>query len=326
MIGRRLAFKSEPSIQHFPHVVRSVFNQELFLTADVRPIEAKVPIGISALRTPRECLVWLNMACLDAPLVAIAWQWLFARTFDVVVTIADREALFLTTWLIYLIDRFADSVSLASNVPRSWRQKFCLEHRNIWVALMIAVAALDAGILWWWLDYETLSRGLFLGAIVLAYLAINHAFSKLWQVLPFKEIIIGLLFAAGTILSFAPKVLVGKLTLALVAFLFACLCSLNCITIAIWECDLDQAQRKYSIATRWLSASNGTKTLSLFLTLASAALGFYDHRFGQFAACLAVSSLLLTVLNSAPMRRDERTALADLILLLPLLFWFVDML
>ena len=26
-------------------------------------------------------VVWLNLLCLDAPIVAVSWQWLFAHTF-----------------------------------------------------------------------------------------------------------------------------------------------------------------------------------------------------------------------------------------------------
>jgi len=28
-------------------------------------------------------VIWLSLLCLDAPLVALMWQWLFARTYDV---------------------------------------------------------------------------------------------------------------------------------------------------------------------------------------------------------------------------------------------------
>src|SRR3982751_6419223 len=80
--------------------------------------------------------VWLNLVCLDAPLVAIAWLWLFARTFHVPLQTGNCVALFLTAWLIYLGDRFADAVSLPANLPRSVRQDFCLRHREIWISIV----------------------------------------------------------------------------------------------------------------------------------------------------------------------------------------------
>src|SRR5215217_1379810 len=68
---------------------------------------------------------WLNLVCLDAPLVAISWEWLFARSFDIPVAPGGTAALFVTAWLIYVADRFGDSVSLDLGVPTSLRQRFC---------------------------------------------------------------------------------------------------------------------------------------------------------------------------------------------------------
>jgi hypothetical protein len=56
----------------------------------------------------RRPFVWLNLVCLDAPLVAVAWQWLIASSLHLAVALADSAALFLTAWGIYLADRLAD--------------------------------------------------------------------------------------------------------------------------------------------------------------------------------------------------------------------------
>ncbi|HSV64040.1 MAG TPA: hypothetical protein VLH83_11910, partial [Chthoniobacterales bacterium] len=37
--------------------------------------------------------IWLNLVCLDAPLVAVAWLWLFARTFHIPFQIGNAVAL-----------------------------------------------------------------------------------------------------------------------------------------------------------------------------------------------------------------------------------------
>src|SRR3954465_8051859 len=89
-------------------------------------------------------LPWLNLVCLDAPLVALAWLWLFARTFHVPLQIGNAVALFLTAWVIYLADRFADASNLKPNSPRSLRQEFCLRHREFWIATLALVAGFDA--------------------------------------------------------------------------------------------------------------------------------------------------------------------------------------
>ena len=45
-----------------------------------------------------------------------AWQWLFAHTFQAHLDLSLRGLLFLTAWLIYLADRFADTIKLPQPV------------------------------------------------------------------------------------------------------------------------------------------------------------------------------------------------------------------
>jgi len=72
--------------------------------------------------------VWLNLVCLDAPLVAVSWHWLLADVFQIAIPRGTTAALFLTAWLIYLTDRFVDSVSLDQRTAVSLRQRFCRRH------------------------------------------------------------------------------------------------------------------------------------------------------------------------------------------------------
>ena len=83
-------------------------------------------------------LVWLNLFCLDAPLVAITWQWLFGRSFGISLTASSRAALFLTAWLIYLADRLADTWALRSDDPRSLRQAFCERYSVLYVGHILS--------------------------------------------------------------------------------------------------------------------------------------------------------------------------------------------
>ncbi len=69
-------------------------------------------------------IVWLSLVCLDAPIVAVAWQWIFARIFGAHLTLSLRFLLFLTAWLIYLADRFADTIKLPPGIPISLRHAF----------------------------------------------------------------------------------------------------------------------------------------------------------------------------------------------------------
>jgi len=274
-----------------------------------------MPWGVSV--RPRDVLLCLNFVCLDAPLVAVCWEWLFARSFHFTLAAADMAALFLTAWLIYIVDRISDSIFLLPSVSKSARQIFCRKHRQLWFVLALVVASADGAIIWLRLNPSTRAHGFILAAIAALYLFLNNRFSRIWTVAPIKEIAIGSLFAAGTLLVLAPQLIRARWTIGVAALLFAVLCSLNCISIAFWERSLDLAQHKHSLATRWPRARLLAPIASTIVALGAALLDFLDPQLCALAIYLGFSSLLLAFLHLLPFPRDERTALADLVLLTP---------
>lgn len=252
--------------------------------------------------------------------MAVAWQSIFARTFHLALSVADGEALFLSAWLIYLIDRFADSVSLPATVPKSAREIFCVEHRHGWLVLIMAVALFDFAVVWSRLDRAILANGIVLAMLAVIYLATNFFLGRIWKVIPIKEILVGVLFAEGTLLVFFRSSATAGSTIVVAAVLFAALCALNCISIAVWERDLDQAQGKCSIATSWPATKVYAALASIFLVAAVGLFAFIDPWAKGLASCIGVSAALLATLHFAAARRDERTALADLVLLAPAAF------
>lgn len=262
--------------------------------------------------------VWLNLVCLDAPIVAVTWQLLFARSFHVPLSMAERAALFLTAWLIYLTDRFADVLHLSPADSQSLRQRFCRDHWPGWIAACVLIAALDLWIISRALDRETIRVGIFVGTISLVYLAVNYWLGKAWRFLPIKEICVGSLFAAGGLaVLFMRHESSSQFLITFV--LFAALCSLNCISIAIWERDLDLGQRKNSIATRWAGARTFLRPAAILIVILAVALGTRTTL--SVYVCIGASALMLAMLDllGEKIWRDERTALADLVLLTPLI-------
>jgi hypothetical protein len=266
-------------------------------------------------------VVWLNLACLDAPLVSVSWLWLFARTFHATVAPAGYAALFLTAWLIYLGDRLADTYSLQPGEPRSLRHEFCRNHRPVWIGALAVIAATDAYLVWRSIGPETRFAGLVIGTLALIYLVLNHSLGGAWGRVPLKELAIGFLFAAGTLVLLFPisQPIAGSLVGSGVAF--ALLGTLNCISIAYWEKELDRAQRKVSFATRYPGLDRHLGKILGALALSAGLTAIIHREAAPIFACVSVSSLLLGWLNSSGGRigRDQRTALADLVLLTPLL-------
>jgi hypothetical protein len=290
-------------------------------------------------------LVWLNLVCLDAPLVAIAWLWLFARTFHVPVQLGNAIALFLTAWLIYLGDRLADALALKANSRRSLRQQFCLDHREIWIATVALVAGFDAYVILGAVASETFVAGAVVGVLALIYLVVNHPLGRVWRSLPAKELVIGILFAAGTVVALLPRLPALNFAFAVAIVAFAMLCALNCISIAGWEHELDFAQGKVSIATRHPGIVGRVGRICVGLGVAGLFLAIIYPAAALLFACISVSAWLLAWLNASPrikegrfqnrprrfvnrrsLGRDQRTALADLVLLTPLVVLIASML
>jgi hypothetical protein len=238
---------------------------------------------------------------------------------------ANCIALFLTAWLIYLADRLADSYSLQNGGARSMRHEFCLNHRQIWIDALIVIGTADAYLIWRNIGTETFLAGAVIGALALIYLMFNHLLGGAWTFLPLKEHAIGFLFAAGTLVALFPVLPPSRGPLVFSGIVFAWLCTLNCISIAFWERELDQTQRKVSFATRYPDLERHLVKLSIALALCSGVAAISYREAAPIFACVSVSSLLLALLDSlrGKIGRDQRTALADLVLLTPLLALFV---
>jgi hypothetical protein len=187
----------------------------------VRPL-----FGVHNREMNRALWLWPNLLSLDAPVVAVLWQILFARCFQVPVDAVAAVLLLLTVWLIYVADRTLDAWKGDCHSPR---HEFYRRHWRNLLPVWLAALALAA-----WLAIERLSPRLFLrGAVLLAavavYFALIHLGRRRWP----KEAVVGVLFALG-----ASLVAWGQVrTPADVAtiLLFSGLCSINCLAIEKWE-------------------------------------------------------------------------------------------
>ena len=183
------------------------------------------------------------------------------------------------------------------------------------------ICAADATILWFGIGTELFKAGAIVGALALIHLLLNNLLGGAWPPLPLKEVVIGTLFAAGTLVPLYPAFESISTRLIVLAISFAGLCTLNCISIAFWERELDEIQDKISFATRFprLRPYWGRILIACALTLGVIAIIQREVR--PILVCASASAFFLASLdlNRANLNRDERTALADLVLLTPLL-------
>jgi len=240
--------------------------------------------------------LWPNLLSLDAPVVAVLWQILFARCFQVPVDPRAALLLLATVWLIYAADRTLDAWRGEVHSPRhEFYRRHWRELLPVWMTLLASAA---------WLAAERLPRELFLhGLILLAavgvYFALVHSSILRWH----KEAAVGVLFALG-----ASLVAWGKVKTAAdvtTILLFSGLCWMNCLAIQRWEGEkLDWSPSIAAIAVGF----------------AAAAL-LYAHRPVLGGAELASAFGFLLLDRARPrLSADAVRVLADVALLSPLLF------
>ncbi|CAN5750489.1 hypothetical protein BH11VER1_BH11VER1_29250 [soil metagenome] len=153
--------------------------------------------------------LWLNVLSLDAPLVAVLWQWALAQAYGVQMDPVTYSTLGLTVWLIYVVDRVFDTRSVDENHALAARHLYYRQHYRffVWCAipsvaifLMYRVfTALPATILW-----RGIGLGFLVGMYLLHFVARGHR----------RVFILGSVFASflgGFILYLLPLPLPYKL-------------------------------------------------------------------------------------------------------------------
>ena len=273
-------------------------------------------------------ILWLSVLCLDAPVVAVTWQFFFARAFHYPLNFWESAALFLTAWWIYLADRLVDSLALhfhshwssrhpICDRPVSARAAFCLRHKGLFITAFLLVGVTDGFVVLSRIPFWLIERGVLLGLVALIYLFINQCAHHVWRRLPLKEVTVGFLFALGTTLFLFRRMPTAHLLTAV--FLFGCLCSLNCLSIAVWERQLDLDQGKHSYATEHARAGAAVRATCLLLVVSGCGLALFDI-VPFVTGAIAAASTLLLALHFSLLDTDRRTAMADIVLLTPVIF------
>lgn len=225
--------------------------------------------------------LWPNMAGIDAALIAIAWQWLFAASVDQNISPSAQLVLGLSVWLSYMADRLYDVRRHPMDRLLSLRHRFAKTYRKPLWSLWFIVLALDIGIAIKNLSTEQLIHGCVLLVACLLYTFLSQIYSK--RFFP-KELIVALIFTAGVI------VFMQSLPSPLAIFCLAVTCFVNCLILGHKEQAVDRALRVQS-----LTSIVSTKTLWVCILTAFAILPFIEGMisFSLFLTLLATSLLYL---------------------------------
>jgi hypothetical protein len=249
---------------------------------------------------------WWTVLSLDAPLVAVAWQHLFAHYFGANLSLAHRCLLFLVVWLSYLADRWLDGQTLNVRLQHLSRHRFYSSYQRtilvFWailviVTLVIAVSSLSAQA---WVH----CLGLLL--LTLLYLEVSHR--QRW---PIKELAVSLIFSLGVGLFLD---LEGAQQVPWALASFGIVCFFNLSFIALWEVDYDQLQQHPSLI-RQSPLLGGTLPSLALLCLVS--FSWLARTQGLYLPMTLALLLLICLHSLQQLSTARRRSLADICLIVP---------
>ena len=141
---------------------------------------------------------WLHLLSLDAPLVGVLWQLLFAKALRAHLAPVVTLVTALVIWLIYVSDRILDSCRPEQATEEALRHRFYRKHRMAFLPAFLTVLLVTGWMACADLGFKTWRDGLLLAAIVGGYFAVVHALGGRARKWFPKEIAVAILFGIGT--------------------------------------------------------------------------------------------------------------------------------
>ena len=282
---------------------------------------------------------WPNLLSLDAPLVAVAWLWMFSRLYYV--KYQDPAVYWLLgaiVWVIYVMDRIRDVENGDSELRE--RHHFLWKNRRVFLSLVGLVSlgcvvgfflGVPPAIVWDWpkgypFSLEALAAALMTHGAVVVFLAacffvVGQRQGPGMDSAVFKNVLAALTFAYGTAIGahFYTSEGVFGMVFSFEALGFAFLCLMNLNAVDLWEREKksgeDFPQRDFLLTLPLLVIG--------FMSLLAAT--FWHEYQKPFYYAMLVASAALLMLDHFRSQLSERVlrVLADVALLLPLpIFWF----
>lgn len=272
---------------------------------------------------------WPTVLSLDAPAVALLWQWLLARVAGTPLAWPQVFILGAATWLAYAADRWIEGWRLAPARVLTQRHWFYQRWRWPVFAAWLGVLTTALAVTFTRLNPREIAAGLLVLAPVLVYLLSHQLLHRGHPWRAPKELCVALLFAAG-VACFPLARDAGSLRpLAAPLLLFGALCLANCTLISLWEAEVDHSHGQTSLALQYPRGHRLAHALPWLLAALAAGSAAIETKAARTAAlCAAASGLFLGTVDFAHARCGRQLArvLADVALmtpLAPLLIWWL---
>jgi hypothetical protein len=264
---------------------------------------------------------WPTVMSLDAPAVALLWQWLLARPAGIGLGWHHAFVLGSSVWLAYAADRWIEGWRLVPDQVRTERHAFYQRWRWPVAVGWVLVLAADLTVALTRLSRREFEAGWILLAPVVAYLLSHQLVHRHHRWRAPKEVCIAVLLAGGVALFLVAQPAVAWRALAPPLVLFAFLCFANCALISAWEHEVDQTHGQTSLTLQFHRGAALSRLLPWALAAAAALLGLFAPGPARPAAvCVVASSILLGAIDGWEPRcgRQSARVLADVALMTPL--------
>lgn len=234
--------------------------------------------------------LWPNVLGLDAPIVAVVWQYLFAVVFEIKIPASNYLALFLVVWVIYSADRLLDAKMLSSKKNSTTRHNYYHQNYRVLFFITAIIATVTAVICLTSIPFAVLKFGLMISCFVIVYF-IHRKWGRGGMIvfLP-KEIFVGLVFAIGTtLIGYTWTREIPDVFLSIPVIGFGVLCSMNCLAISVWEKDSDAFNDNSALPQLLPQFSTHFPLISLIVFLIMSFVTYTLFRSEDFLVLLAAS-------------------------------------
>jgi hypothetical protein len=269
---------------------------------------------------------WPTMLSLDAPSVAVLWQWMLASAVGVRLEGQHVFLLAAAAWMVYCADRWIEGFLLTPDQVRTQRHWFYKRWRWPSFAVWVAVALISLFTALTRLTRTELIAGSSLCPLVLTYLLSHQLAHRNHPWRAPKEICVAILFSLGSACFPLVRAPDSLPRMAVPLGLFAMLCFANCALIALWEADVDISHGQTSLVLQFPRSRGLVRALPWLIAAAAAWAAWPSSGVQRSAlACAAASGSLLGLLDLAHLRCGRQLArvLADVALMSPAVPWLV---